>query len=173
MAHTGKLRVAVPDGLQALQVVTTGIEEATGVCIEPELQEIDRGDLVVELRLTDAAVADARLFANTVEHLSEELVVLSSWQEVAAPALATPMASQHVYVGTEAAMPDVARRALRDDLPTAKWPSGAGELKGFWQVAVPFRRKDGEVLVGVQQRRGYSRRFGAQEVKALWWGLAS
>ena len=173
MEHARKLRVAIPDGNQALEVMTTGIEEATGHFIEPELQEIDRGDLVVELRLANADDADARQLTNTIDHLSHDLVVLSSWNEVAVPTPSTPMPSQSIFVGAETAMPEVARRALRDNLPTARWPSGSGELKGFWEVAVPFHRHDGEVVVGFQQRRGYSRRFGAHEIQALRLGLAS
>lgn len=173
MTTTGKLRVAVTDGSQALQFVTSGIEDATGVAIEPEFQEIDRGDLVVELRLPSANVADAKLVAHALDYLSDDLVVLSSWQEEPRPASASPLISHSVFVGAGTPMPDVARRALRDDLPTAKWPTRVGELKGYWQVAVPFHRSDGEVLVGFQRRRGYSRRFGAHEVKALRLGLAS
>jgi hypothetical protein len=173
MEPTGKLRVAIPDRDNALEVVTTEIEEATGISVAPEFQEIDRGDLVVEVRLDDADAADAELVAHAVERLSGSVVVLSSWQEVATPAPTTALASQSVFVGAETPMPEVARRALQDDLPTAKWPSNVGDPKGYWQVAVPFHRHDGEVVVGFQQRSGYSRRFGTHEVAALRLGLAS
>lgn len=39
MEPTSKLRVAVPDGENALQVVTTEIEEATGIGFEPEFRK--------------------------------------------------------------------------------------------------------------------------------------
>ena len=59
MEPTNKLRVAIPDGKNALQVVTAEIEEATGIGLEPEFQEVDQGDLVVELRLADSSFTDS------------------------------------------------------------------------------------------------------------------
>ena len=177
MEPTSKLRVALPDGENALQVVTSEIEEATGIGFEPELQEVDRGDLVVELRHTGSSPIDARLVGRAVERLAGDLEVLSTWQESAPPRTPVPATTQAVFAGTGAPMPEVAQRALRDDLPTAKWPGAlrvpVGEPNACWQLAVPMHRRDGRVLVGVMQRSGYSRRFGVHEAAALRLGLAS
>jgi hypothetical protein len=81
MEPTSKLRVVVPDGANALRVVTTEIEEAAGIALEPELQEVDGGDLVVELRLADSSICDPKLVVRAVERLSDDLEVLSTWQE--------------------------------------------------------------------------------------------
>jgi hypothetical protein len=177
MEPTSKLRVAVPDGANALRVVTAEIEEATGIAFEPELQEVDGGDLVVELRLADSSIGDSKLVVRAVERLSDDLEVLSTWQEAPPPRDPAPVMSPSVFAGTDVAMPEVAQRAFRDDLPTAKWPGTfrvpVGEPKACWQLAVPMRRSNGQVLVGVLQRSGYSHRFGVHEAKALRLGLAS
>jgi len=177
MEPTSKLRVALPDREDALQVVTSEIEEATGIGFEPEFQEVDRGDLVVELRHASSSAIDSKLVARAVERLSDDLEVLSTWQESAPPRTPVPATSQAVFTGTGVPMPEVAQRALRDDLPTAQWPGAfrvpVGEPKPYWQLAVPMHRSDGRVLVGVIQRSGYSRRFGVHEGAALRLGLAS
>ena len=177
MEPTSKLRVAVPDGANALRFVTAEIEEATGIALEPELQEVDGGDLVVELRLADWSICDSKLVVRAVERLSDDLEVLSTWQEAPPPRDPAPVTSQSVFASTDVAMPEVAQRAFRDDLPTAQWPRSSrvpgGEQKACWQLAVPMRRSNGQVLVGVQQRSGYSHRFGVHEAKALRLGLAS
>ena len=177
MKPTSKLRVAVPDGANALRVVTTEIEEATGIALEPELQEVDRGDLVVELRLADSSICDSKLVVRAVERLSDDLEVLSTWREAPPPRDLTPVTSQSVFAAADLAMPEVAQRACRDDLPTAQWP-GTSRVpvdapRACWQLAVPMRRSNGQVLVGVLERSGYSRRFGVHEAKALQLGLAS
>jgi hypothetical protein len=177
MEPTSKLRVVVPDGANALRVVTTEIEEATGIALEPELQEVDGDDLVVELRLADSSICDPKLVVRAVERLSDDLEVLSTWQEAPPPRDPAPVTSQSVFAGPDVAMPEVAQRAFRDGLPTAHWPGTvrvpAGEPKACWQLAVPIRRSDGRVLVGVLQCGGYSHRFGLHEAKALRLGLAS
>jgi hypothetical protein len=177
MEPTSKLRVVVPDGANALRVVTTEIEEATGIALEPELQEVDGGDLVVELRLADSSNCDSRLVVRAVERLSDDLEVLSTWQEAPPTHDPAPVTSQSVFAGPDVAMPEVALRAFRDRLPTAQWPGTfrvpVGEATACWQLAVPMRRSNGQVLVGVLQRSGYSHRFGVREAKAVRLGLAS
>jgi hypothetical protein len=177
MEPTSKLRVAVPDGANALRVVTTEIEEATGIALEPELQEVDGDDLVVELRLADSSICDPKLVVRAVERLSDDLEVLSTWQEASPPRDPAPVTSQSVFAGPDVAMPEVALRAFRDGLPTAQWPGTfrvpVGEATACWQLAVPMRRSNGQVVVGVQRRSGYSHRFGVGEAKALRLGLAS
>jgi hypothetical protein len=140
--------------------------------MEPVLQEV-----VVELCLADSSMCDSKLVVRAVERLSDDLEVLSAWQEAPPPRDPAPVTSQSVFAGTDVAMPQVAQRAFRDDLPTARWPGThsvpAGEPTACWQLAVPMRRSNGEVLVGVLQRSGYSRRFGVREARALRLGLAS
>jgi len=49
MTVARKLRVATPDSSVALRLVQVGFEEVTGLFVEPELQEVDRGELIVEI----------------------------------------------------------------------------------------------------------------------------
>lgn len=133
---------------------------------------------MVELRHASSDLIDTKLVVRAVERLSDDVEVLSTWQEAAPPPRTpVPATGRAVLAGTGVPMPEVAQRALRDDLPTAKWPGASrvpvGEPKACWQLAVPVHRTDGQVLVGVMQRRGYSRRFGVHEATALRLGLAS
>ena len=51
MALTNRLRVAIPDGTDALEIVTNKVEEVIGLQVEPLFQELDHEDLIVEMQL--------------------------------------------------------------------------------------------------------------------------
>ncbi len=66
MKKTSKLRIATVDRSDALDFVRLAVEGATGFAVEPEFQEADRDELVVEVRLTGDHVVDPRLAARAV-----------------------------------------------------------------------------------------------------------
>ena len=74
-------------------------------------------------------------------------------------------------------LPDVARRALHDGVPTAAWPGPHfGRQAGrpsAWLLAVPVHSPSGENVVGLSRRSGYSYRFAATDVEAIRSELAS
>jgi hypothetical protein len=113
MSSTSKLRVAIPDRTDALDVVKVEVERATGFVAQPVLQEIDYTDLVVEVQLSDSNAANPRRIAHTVEQASPDLDVLSSWKEPDALPLPTARSVPIVLETTDLVlMPEVARRAL-------------------------------------------------------------
>jgi hypothetical protein len=177
MAPTSKLRVATPDVADALDVVKVEVEGATGFAVEPQFQEIDRADLVVEMRLTDSYDAEPGLVARAIERSASGLEVLSTWKEVPATLAPAPRSSPEVFDRPGVPMPEVARRALHDDIPTAQWFGAreftTGDVTPQWHLAVPVVRSDGLSIVGVQRRRGYTRRFCIRDAAAARLGLAS
>ncbi len=155
-----KLRVVTSDSPDALDVIRHEVEGATGLAVEPEIQELDGTELVVELRLLDASTVVPGLVARAVRRSPGGLDVLV------------------VLDGLDHRLPSVARRALRDGLATAQW--GAGGIAGggagvehSWQLAVPAVRADGRPVVGYRRRRGYSIRFGVRDAEAARAVLAS
>jgi hypothetical protein len=74
-------------------------------------------------------------------------------------------------------MPEVARRALADDLPTAQWLPTVDEVAGgdrsYWLLAVPVGAPGTPATVGVRRRNGYALRFAPHEAAAVRIGLAS
>ncbi len=176
MRPTSKLRVVTSDSPDALDVIRHEVEGATGLAVEPEIQEIDGADLVVELRLVDSSAVVPGLVARAVERSTGGLDVLSTWNERGRIADPAPVLGQVVLDDLDHHLPPVVRRALRDDLPTAHWSatgtSGAGDAHS-WQLAVPVVRPDGRSVVGYQRRRGYSIRFGTHDVDAARADLAS
>jgi hypothetical protein len=176
-SSANNLRVAIPDAADALETVKVEIEGVTGFAVQPVFQEIEGSDLLVELRLVDSNAANPGRIARSVERSARRLDVLSTWKEAPrghGPGLAS---SECVFDAGAASMPDVARRAVRDGLATAKWVSAPGnEAKGdspHWMLAVPLIRRSAPSLVGVRRRRGYSYRFGTHDAAAMRRGLAS
>lgn len=178
MEPTTKLRVVTADRPDALQVVRQGVEEATGLAAEPEIQEVDGSELVVELRLGGPPAAAPALVARAIEQSRRGLGVLSSWHEATPIGGPAPAPGQVILLdGLEDDLPPVVHRALRDEVPTAQCERpGAARARGrvpAWQLAVPVVRADGRPLVGYQQRLGYSFRFGTHDVAAARVELAS
>jgi hypothetical protein len=78
---TDKLRVAIPEVVNALDVVRSEIARTTGFDARAVFQEVDHSDLVVEVQLTSGTDADPREIAEAVEHSAKDLDVLSTWTE--------------------------------------------------------------------------------------------
>lgn len=177
MTVTNKLRVAVHDGADALDLVKVEVEGATGLAVEPVFQEVDRSELVVELALPDSGAVAPDHIISAVEASVSELDVLSTWTEAPGPAFPTPIASETVFDAVDDPLPEVARRALRDELPTAEWlPSirdiGGGD-RSYWALAVPLLLPERPAVVGVRRRWGYSLRFSALDAASARVGLSS
>jgi hypothetical protein len=172
-----KIRIATPDTDNALGTVRVEVERATGFAAELEFQEIDRTDLVVELRLADADAVQPGLVARAVERSTADLEVLSAWTEVPLSRGPNPPLRQTLLTANDGPMPAFAQRALRDELPTAQWlsidgdPAEVGQCQ--WHLAVPMIRSDGQPVVGLRHRRGYSLRFNPLDAAAARHDLAS
>ncbi len=177
MTAASKLRVATADAPDALDLMKVGVETATGFAVEPQFQEIDCGDLVVEMRLTDSQAAAPQLVARAIERSACGIEVLSTWKEASPTRAPAPVSSGQVFDVLEGPLPKVARRALLDDIPTAQWRGRAGGAaradRSYWQLAVPVVRSDGQSIVGVHRRQGYSLRFGVHDAGAVREGLTS
>jgi hypothetical protein len=161
----------------ALDVVRTEVESATGFAAQPVFQEVDHSELVVELRLAGSSGADHGHIAHAVESSASDLDVLSTWMEPFPHRDPVPVATETVFDVIEGPLPELARRALRDGLPTAQWYPTTGDDAGgdssYWMLAVLANRSEGHPLVGVQCRLGYSYRFSAHEAASARIGLAS
>jgi hypothetical protein len=173
MTSASKVRVAIPDASFALEVATARVRAATGLRAEPEFQEIDRGDLIVELRLPEVGECPPRQLADLVERSSPDLEVLSAWREPVAHVKPRPSLAGRVMSVDDTALPEVARRAFDDYLPTATWRPVADGDVAHWQLAVPVVVSGCHVLAIVLRRNGYSFRFSALEAHVLGAALAS
>jgi hypothetical protein len=163
------LRVAILDGTHAIDVACSDVESAIGLRVRAEFQEIEGGNLIVEFQLGDEAepTAHPAQLASVIDDTVSSIDVLSSWKESTLPE-PTPLRCPSVLgVGYEP-LPHVARRALHDDLPTAKWDRSDSS----WHLAVPSLCC-GKAIVGMSYRCGYSHRFSAHDAAALRSGLAS
>ena len=164
MTTKNMLRVATPDTAHAVDV-----ESVVGLRVRVEFQEIERGNLIIELQLGDEtrhSLHPSRL-ASVVDKAVANVDVLSSWKGSNTP-VSTPRYCPDVLgVGFEQ-LPHVAQRALDDGLPTAHWnPSDSA-----WHLAVPSVCS-GLAVVGMSHRGGYSHRFSAHEAAVLMSGLVS
>jgi hypothetical protein len=166
---TNKLRIATTDASNALDIACSEVESAVGLPVEAELQEIEGGHLIVEIRLgTDAVLSPpASRLAHAIDQSAADIEVLSAWNE---PVHLAPGARfcEDVFGAEHDVMPPVALRALEDDLPTAQWDRGVSR----WYLAVPSECRD-QVIVGMIHRSGYSHRFTTVDAFALRNGLAS
>ncbi len=124
---------------------------------------------------SNSAVPDHVGFA--VERSTRDLDVLSTWKEAALPRDPAPVHSETVFSVIDGAMPEVAQRALRDQVPTAQWLPAVEDVAGgdrsYWMLAVPVHRPDRPLIVGTLRRGGYSHRFSALEAEGARRGLAS
>ena len=169
MSIAKKLRISTTDSSDAMEIACSEVESAVGVPVQAEFQEIDGPCLILELRVADGAAQTLHSdhLAAKVEGSASKIELLSSWNETS---VVRPKACFcHDVLGVEFdALPAVARRALQDRLPTAKWE----RLDGSWHLAAPAVCGE-QVIVGLLHRRGYLRRFAALDVAALRRGLAS
>jgi len=169
MTAHNKLRVATLDTDQAMSIARSDVESAIGLRVRVEFQEIESPNLIIELKLgdeTELSPHPSRLAAE-VDRAVANVEVLSSWKE-SIPAAPLPRYCPEVLgVGYET-LPQVAQRALDDDLPTAKWDRSDSS----WHLAVPSLCC-GKSIVAMSYRSGYSHRFTAHDAAALRSGLAS
>lgn len=170
MKAANMLRIATADTAGAVDFACSEVEIAVGVPVRPELQEIENGCLIVELRLGDAHVhtPPPERLALAVDKSTTNVEVLSAWKETSS-LNPLPRRSDSVFTPPDASMASVAYRALQDDLPTAEWEPKALS----WHLAVPCTRTLRPTVVGLSRRRGYSVRFSSLEVAAFRRGLAS
>jgi hypothetical protein len=148
MTSSSMLRVAISDTAEALEIVKLEVEEATGYQI-----------------------------ARAIERTSRGIDVLGVWNAKQPDHEPVPIPSQLVFGATDHSMPDVAKRAVRDQLATARWHPSTNTTPGgdipHWQLAVPVLQADGEEVVAVHRRNGYSLRYTPEDVVGTWLGLAS
>lgn len=167
MAQNGKLKVAVEDRADALHLVRAELYAATGLTAEPDFQEIDHpGELLVEVRLQDAGGYTPTQIAKMVASESQDLHVLSAWTEPADPVLSRRVQCRVIDL-LECEVPDLALRAHRDGLPTARWHGSSPTQTPHWLLAVPGIDADRKGVVGICRRTGYYYRFSASEARSL------
>lgn len=167
MAHHGWLKVALEDQAGALQRVTDLLHDVTGLTAQPEFQEIDHpGQLLVEVRLPDAGGYTPPELAQRIRRRTRELHVLSAWNEPPGPLPSRTRPCQVVDVPEDRAG-DLAVRAHRDGLPTARWHRSSPTQVSHWLLAVPGTDSDRRTVVGIWRRPGYYYRFSAAEATSL------
>jgi hypothetical protein len=169
MTAKNMLRVAMPDRAHAVDDARSDIQSAAGLKVRAEFQEIEGRNLIIELQLgdeTEQSSHPARL-ASVIDKAVVGVEVLSSWSESISLETDPRRCPEVLGVGYEP-LPEVAQRALDDDLPTARWVRSDSS----WHLAVPSSC-EGKAFVGMSYRVGYSHRFTAYDVAALRSGLAS
>ena len=85
MTATNKLRVATIDTAHATDIARSEVESAVGLPVRAEFQEIEDGNVIIELQLGNESVHTphhSRL-ASAVDKAGANLEVLSSWKESA------------------------------------------------------------------------------------------
>jgi hypothetical protein len=168
MTAANKLRVVTIDTARAIDVACSEVESAIGLPVRAEFQEIEGDQLIIELQLGNDTVHTphpSRL-ASAVDKVVPHMEVLSSWKESSRPEATPQPCADVIGVGYEP-LPEVAQRAVDDDLPTAQWD----RTSSSWHLAVPSVC-GGRAIVGMAHRRGYSHRFTAHDAAALRSGLA-
>src|SRR5665213_3453199 len=118
------LRIATPDATNAIDIARSDVESAVGFSVRAEFQEIEGGNLIIEFQLGDDALHTPHpsQLASAVDKAVSNMEVLSSWTESTAPEPTPRTCPDVLGVGYEP-LPQVAQRALNDDLPTANWDS--------------------------------------------------
>jgi hypothetical protein len=163
------LRVATLDTAYAIDVACSDVESAVGLRVRAEFQEIEGGNLIIELQLGDETEPSAHpsRLASVIDKAVSNIEVLSSWKEAPSPEPTSRQCPDVLGVGYEP-LPEVAQRALHDDLPTAKWD----RTDSSWHLAVPSAC-GGKAIVGMSYRSGYCHRFSAHDAAAIRSALAS
>ncbi len=176
MTAARKLRVAIPDSADALRLVQDGFEEITGLSVQPEFQEVDHGELIVEVLVDDPPLIPAvspsvALVSRAVERSEFDMSVLSSWVEERPDFLRSGLPVSAVADPFREAGHGAVDRAARDELATSVWcphPAGGGQrAAGVWQLAVPFRRLDHSTCIASSERAGYPYRFSSHDALGL------
>jgi len=167
MGATNKLRIATLDSDHAKEIACSVVESVVGLPVRPEFQEIESGDLIIELQVGNEHVhtpLPSRL-ASAVDRVASDVEVLSAWSESTTLEPNPRHCPDVLGVGYEP-LPGAAQRAHDDDLPTASW----NRSDASWQLAVPSVCR-GKAIVGISRRRGYSHRFTTHDAAAIRCGL--
>lgn len=167
MARRSKLKSALEERADAIQFIRTELYDATGLTAEPDFQEIDQpGELLIEVRLPDVGGYPPDEVAKLVTSESRQLGVLSAWTEQAEPGLPRTVPSCVVDVFECEAL-DLALRAHRDGLPTARWHQPSPMQSPHWLLIVPGIDAGRKAVVGTCRRTGYYYRFSASKARSL------
>ncbi len=167
MAQQGMLRVALEDTSDALQLVRTEVYRATGLTPEADLQEIEpRGELVIQVHLGDADGHTPAEVAKMVTARARHLDVLSAWTEPVEPVRKRPVRCQVIDL-LQSDIPDLALRAHRDGVPTARWHHPTPTQTPHWLLAVPGMDADRRAVVGICRRAGYYYRFSSSDARGV------
>lgn len=164
MTDAHKLRVATADHPAALSLVRAEVAGALGVVPGTDLQELDGGEVVVELSLpcrADLPATPADL-ARLVRRWVGPVEVLGAWRQRSGAGASACRAGGDVVVPHRAAEDPVAARAMVDGVPTAAWQSAERR----WTLGVPRVLGDGSLRVVVARRGGYHARFTDADVAA-------
>ncbi len=169
--NTSKLRIALRDNPDDIEFVRTKVEADTGMVLEPEFQEIDTTQLIVELRVAGAGHRRDRL-AEAVGDSVPEVDVLSTWHELPSPDAPGRPAFDAVVVVPTADAPEAVHRSLCSGIPTAMWCApGAGDDRSAagsgWLLSVPLDHGGISPVTALARRRGYSIRFSAHDAAAV------
>jgi hypothetical protein len=166
---TNKIRIATADTTNACTLACSEITAAVGLPVHPEFQEIEGDCLILELRLGGETLpaAPPRHLAVAVRNGAPAVEVLSAWNEHDSAHL-RPKLCRDVLGSLYDDMPNVAHRALDDNLATAVWDRSDSS----WHLAVPSSC-DAQPIVGLSQRRGYTHRFTSLEAASIRSGLAT
>ena len=169
MTTTNKIRIATADTTNASTLACSEITAAVGLPVHPEFQEIEGDCLILELRLRGETLqaASPKRLAAAVGNGAPTVEVLSAWNEPGSGQI-RPKLCRDVLGLLYDDMPNVAHRALDDNLATAAWDRSDSS----WHFAVPSSC-DAQPIVGLSHRRGYSRRFTSLEAASIRSGLAS
>lgn len=163
MGQRGKIRVALDDCFDAIQLVRAAVCDATGLSFEVDFQEIERrGELVVELGLDDTGGYTPTELVKMVASGARHLEVLSAWTEPVVPVEDQPIRCLVVDL-LQCEIPDLALRAHRDGVATARWHPASPTQVPHWLLAVPGIDADRRAIVGIRRRTGYYYRFSASE----------
>ena len=169
MTTTNKIRIATADTTNVSTLACSEITAAVGLPVHPEFQEIEGDCLILELRLRGETLqaASPKRLAAAVGNGAPTVEVLSAWNEPGSGQI-RPKLCRDVLGLLYDDMPNVAHRALDDNLATAAWDRSDSS----WHLAVPSSC-DAQPIVGLSHRRGYSRRFTSLEAASIRSGLAS
>jgi hypothetical protein len=174
---TKKLRVAVPDVANALDVVRSEVKRTTGFEAKAVFQEVDHSDLVIEVDIASGNDSVPRDIGEVVDRSASDLDVLSTWTESPFPTTWPLLAPEMILDVIDDPLPQPAQRALSDEIPTAQWlptvEDVAGGDRSYWLMAVPAMQSDGRSIVALNRRYGYSMRFCAADAEAIHKRLAS
>jgi hypothetical protein len=169
MTTTNKIRIATADTANACTLACSEITAAVGLTVHPEFQEIEGDCLILELRLGSEThhAAPPKHLAAAVGNGAPAVEVLSAWNEHRSGQI-RPKLCRDVLGSLYDDMPNVAHRALDDNLATAVWVRSDSS----WHLAVPASC-DAQPIVGLSHRRGYTHRFTSLEAASIRSGLAS